>query len=187
MVIGYDLIIFKVTKMSAILMMTKMTRKKVRGKLHARSVLRTPYEIHSRKQAHRPETTLAKSFATLQLKKFDLEFTVDPLFKKTSADFDEGGAMGLLMNHLGVDGRGRVVFDAGDAGGIEEEEEEEAVDEVVDLSKLRGKSSSKQQSLTGQSSFHQPKISWSTQFPILLVASVSRRTLTTCLIYRHLL
>lgn len=90
-------------------------------------------------QAHRAETTLAKSFATLQLKKFDLEFTVDPLFKKTSADFDEGGAMGLLMNHLGVDGRGRVVFDAGDAGVIEEEEEDEDVgDEIVDIAKLRG-------------------------------------------------
>lgn len=35
--------------------------------------------------------------------------------------------MGLLMNHLGVDGRGRVVFDAGDAvvGGQDEEEGED--------------------------------------------------------------
>ena len=44
--------------------------------------------------------------------------------------------MGLLMNHLAVDGRGRVVFDAGDAI-VEEEEEELAEDEPVDLSKLR--------------------------------------------------
>jgi condensin complex subunit 2 len=65
---------------------------------------------------------------------------VDPLFKKTSADFDEGGAMGLLMNHLGVDGKCRVVFDAGDVGfeDDDEEEEEEANDVLVDLEKLRG-------------------------------------------------
>ena len=72
------------------------------------------------------------------MKKFDLEFTVDPLFKKTCADFDEGGAMGLLMNHLSVDGKGRVVFDAGDAVVEEEDETEEEADELVDLAKLRG-------------------------------------------------
>ena len=65
---------------------------------------------------------------------------MDPLFKKTSADFDEGGAMGLLMNHLGVDGKCRVVFDAGDVGfeDDDEEEEEEANNVMVDLEKLRG-------------------------------------------------
>jgi condensin complex subunit 2 len=47
--------------------------------------------------------------------------------------------MGLLMNHLGVDGKGRVVFDAGDAG-VEEDQEEvqEEEEEMVDLTKLRG-------------------------------------------------
>ena len=49
------------------------------------------------------EVTLAKSFSQLQVKRFDLEFSVDPLFKKTSADFDEDGAGGLLMNHPHVD------------------------------------------------------------------------------------
>lgn len=62
---------------------------------------------------------------------------MDPLFKKTSADFDEGGAMGLLMNHLGIDGTGRVVFDAGDAVVDEYEDEEEPEEELVDISKLR--------------------------------------------------
>ena len=57
------------------------------------------------------ETTLAPSFASLQLKKFELEFAVDPLFKKASSDFDEGGAKGLLLNHLTIDTEGRVVFD----------------------------------------------------------------------------
>ncbi|WVF69854.1 hypothetical protein IAT40_004635 [Kwoniella sp. CBS 6097] len=93
----------------------------------------------TRKTTSRSEATLAKSFTQLQVKKFDLEFTVDPLFKKTCADFDEGGAMGLLMNHLSVDGKGRVVFDAGDAGVDEDEEEEdpEEEEEMVDLDRLR--------------------------------------------------
>lgn len=60
------------------------------------------------------EATLAPSFASLQLKKFELEFAVDPLFKKASADFDEGGAKGLLLNHLMIDSKGRVVFDSSD-------------------------------------------------------------------------
>jgi condensin complex subunit 2 len=44
----------------------------------------------------------------------ELEFAVDPLFKKASADFDEGGAKGLLLNHLGIDPNGRIVFDSSD-------------------------------------------------------------------------
>ncbi len=47
--------------------------------------------------------------------------------------------MGLLMNHLGVDGKGRVVFDAGDAGVEEEDEAAREEGEMVDLTKLRGK------------------------------------------------
>ena len=60
------------------------------------------------------EATLAPSFASLQLKKMELEFAVDPLFKKASADFDEGGAKGLLLNHLTIDATGRIVFDSSD-------------------------------------------------------------------------
>lgn len=82
----------------------------------------------------------------MQLKKFELEFSVDPLFKKASADFDEGGAKGLLLNHLAIDSQGRIVFDssddAGDASGegsatrrkddaVQEEEEIEP-DSIVD-------------------------------------------------------
>lgn len=39
---------------------------------------------------------------------------MDPLFKKASADFDEGGAKGLLLNHLMIDPQGRIVFDSSD-------------------------------------------------------------------------
>ena len=68
------------------------------------------------------EVTLAKSFSQLQVKRFDLEFSVDPLFKKTSADFDEDGAGGLLMNHLHVDDQMKVVFDASDVAATTEED-----------------------------------------------------------------
>lgn len=68
-----------------------------------------------KKRAQRSsESTLATSFAQLQLKKMELEFSVDPLFKKASADFDEGGAKGLLLNHLAIDAKGRIVFDSSD-------------------------------------------------------------------------
>ena len=36
------------------------------------------------------------------------------MFKKASADFDEGGAKGLLLNHLAIDIQGRIVFDSSD-------------------------------------------------------------------------
>lgn len=66
----------------------------------------------------------------MSLDKFNLEFAVDPLFKKTCADFDEGGARGLLLNHLSVDVEGKIIFDAGDArdegdDGDDDEDEEE--------------------------------------------------------------
>ena len=98
-------------------------------------------------RTHRSESTLAKSAAQLRSKKLDLEFSVDPLFKKACADFDEGGSHGLLMNHLslgaGIDGGGlRVVFDVSDAvaksGGDEEADRAEPV-ETIDLGEPRGR------------------------------------------------
>ena len=64
------------------------------------------------------------------MKKLELEFAVDPLFKKASADFDEGGAKGLLLNHLMIDSQGRIVFDSSnDAADIEEAKAEGDGDE----------------------------------------------------------
>ncbi len=83
-----------------------------------------------KKRSKAKDSTLAKDFSQIQLKKLELEFTVDPLFKKTSADFDEGGAGGLLMNHLGVDHRARIVFDAGDVAGVPEDEEAPATVDI---------------------------------------------------------
>ena len=87
------------------------------------------------------EATLATSFAQLQLKKMDLEFSVDPLFKKATADFDEGGAKGLLLNHLTIDATGRIVFDSsegandndyGDPNHIREQTNGESLEEQGD-------------------------------------------------------
>lgn len=49
--------------------------------------------------------------------------------------------MGLLLNHLGVDGKGRLVFDAGDATVGDEDDHMEPADETtVDLGALRSES-----------------------------------------------
>ncbi|WJX43909.1 hypothetical protein P8452_30953 [Trifolium repens] len=59
-----------------------------------------------------PLSTLEPSFEVLNVKKFDAAFVVDPLYRQTTAKFDEGGAKGLLMNNLGVYGGCRVLFDS---------------------------------------------------------------------------
>ncbi|TPX38063.1 hypothetical protein SmJEL517_g00299 [Synchytrium microbalum] len=69
----------------------------------------------TRKRANRAGRTLETDINQLNVKKFDSEFMVDPLFKKTSADFDEGGARGLLLNHLCISNTGHMIFDASDA------------------------------------------------------------------------
>lgn len=104
-----------------------------------------PAQVKKKQKTNRPGATLAKDPAQLRSKKPDLEFNVDPLFKKTCADFDEGGAQGLLMNHLNL-GMGseamRVIFDASDSPGGNDEEDEELLDpeDDVDLSYLRSRS-----------------------------------------------
>lgn len=64
-----------------------------------------------KKRTPKAESTLAKTEEQLQAKKLDLELSIDPLFRKMCADFDEGGAKGLLLNSLVTDKNGRVVFD----------------------------------------------------------------------------
>lgn len=103
----------------------------------------------SKKRSMRKNTTLEKDINNLNVKKFDLEFSVDPLFKKTCADFDEGGAKGLLLNHLGINENGMIIFDASDA--IEDEDledfdiDDDAIDEekenenLIDISILKDK------------------------------------------------
>ncbi|KAL8713503.1 MAG: hypothetical protein Q9220_002365 [cf. Caloplaca sp. 1 TL-2023] len=89
-----------------------------------------------RKPQRASEATLVPSFAALQVKKMELEFSVDPLFKKASADFDEGGAKGLLLNHLSIDSEGRIVFDSSDDAMTQleerDKEKQEAISEPLD-------------------------------------------------------
>ncbi|GAB2215043.1 hypothetical protein Drorol1_Dr00019417 [Drosera rotundifolia] len=80
-----------------------------------------------------PTSTLESSFEALNLKKFDAAFAVDPLYHQTSAQFDEGGAKGLLLNNLGVYGGCRVLFDSCEVPGkclaaATEPEKDELVD-----------------------------------------------------------
>ena len=56
--------------------------------------------------------TLEPNFDSLNAKSLDAAFTVDPLFHKTSAMFDEGGAKGLLLNNLSVYRGCHVGFDS---------------------------------------------------------------------------
>ena len=46
-----------------------------------------------------PSSTLEASFDSLNVKKLDLTFAMDPLFRRTSAQFDEGGARGSSGRH----------------------------------------------------------------------------------------
>lgn len=55
-----------------------------------------------------------ESYEALNVKKFDVAFTVDPLFNQMSAQFDEGGAKGLLLNSLSVYSGCKLVFDSSD-------------------------------------------------------------------------
>lgn len=59
------------------------------------------------------EGTLEKNLNNIDTNKYDLEFDIDPLFQKTSAKFDEGGAKGLLMNNLCIDEQLHLMFDSG--------------------------------------------------------------------------
>lgn len=100
-----------------------------------------------KKKTSRPRgVTLAKSFEENAAKKLELELSIDPLFKKMCADFDEGGAKGMLMNSLGIDKNGRVVFDGdfdqeiskGDfAADLSEDEDMEGDDTAADSFSLQ--------------------------------------------------
>ncbi|XP_015580957.1 condensin complex subunit 2 isoform X2 [Ricinus communis] len=77
-------------------------------------------EGHSKQDTERKIShlsTLESSFESLNVKKFDAAFAVDPLYHQTSAQFDEGGAKGLLLNNLGLYGACRVLFDSQEVPG----------------------------------------------------------------------
>ncbi|XP_024542601.1 condensin complex subunit 2-like [Selaginella moellendorffii] len=69
------------------------------------------HEHHKRKDCHKQ--TL-ESYESLNVKHFDAAMNVDPLFHQTSAQFDEGGAKGLLLNTLSVYRGCEILFDSQD-------------------------------------------------------------------------
>jgi condensin complex subunit 2 len=91
--------------------------------------------------ADRGVNTLESNPANLKSKKIDMEFNVDPLFWKTSAAFDEGGARGLLLNHLNVYNGCEIIFDSSDAIRDEVPRQEDYLDpasEELSLDSLAG-------------------------------------------------
>ncbi|XP_054812792.1 condensin complex subunit 2 isoform X1 [Prosopis cineraria] len=82
-----------------------------------------------------PLSTLESSFDVLNVKKFDAAFAVDPLYHQTSAQFDEGGAKGLLMNNLSVYGKCRVLFDSQEVPGkCMTSKNQDDISDTIDLS-----------------------------------------------------
>lgn len=63
--------------------------------------------------AHRSGgNTLEGNLETITTRKLETDLSVDPLFQKMSAAFDEGGAKGMLLNNLSVGPRCEVIFDS---------------------------------------------------------------------------
>ena len=56
-------------------------------------------------------STLEANLNAITTTKVEKEYDVDPLFRKMSKTFDEGGAEGMLLNHLLVHSGPRVIFD----------------------------------------------------------------------------
>ena len=59
--------------------------------------------------------TLEANPESLNVKALEMAFAVDPLFHRTSANFDDGGAKGLLLHNLPVQRDCGLVFDSTDA------------------------------------------------------------------------
>lgn len=56
----------------------------------------------ARRKTKTAANTLETNLHNLNLRNLDLEFHVDPLFRKTSSSFDDHGGRGLLLSHLNV-------------------------------------------------------------------------------------
>lgn len=64
---------------------------------------------------------------------------MDPLYHQTSAQFDEGGAKGLLLNNLGLYGGCRVLFDSLEVPGkLMSSASQHDNAEAIDISYARG-------------------------------------------------
>lgn len=69
-------------------------------------------KLRSSKRPHRAMDTLERSFDVLNLKNFELEFSIDPLFKKMCTEFDESGTKGFLTSSLNLTAEGKLLLDS---------------------------------------------------------------------------
>lgn len=83
-------------------------------------------------------STLESNADNLNLKDLEYQISTDPLFQKTSASFDEGGAKGMLLNNLFVQNGCQIVFDSSDAIDETPEDDEVPDDDELDLGDLAG-------------------------------------------------
>lgn len=93
----------------------------------------------SSKRPHKSVDTLEKSFEALNLKQMDVAFAVDPLFKKTCAEFDESGSKGFLASNITLGPSGKLLFDSADAPSFDDKDEADMVNgvaEEIDLTSL---------------------------------------------------
>lgn len=105
----------------------------------------TKQKSRLKKTSMRTIETIEKNPENLILKNFDLEFSIDPLFKKTSAEFDESGTKGALLKNLEcspIDNL--IIFDSSDQISIDfidnsNSEEDEKID-ISFLSSVFGSS-----------------------------------------------
>ncbi|XP_076436005.1 LOW QUALITY PROTEIN: condensin complex subunit 2-like [Babylonia areolata] len=83
-------------------------------------------EEENKKRKKTKSKIIRTNLKTINVNKFDLEFEVDPMFQVMSATFDEGGASGLLLNHLRCyDDKQLLVLDSSAVVPVVEEKEEE--------------------------------------------------------------
>ena len=61
------------------------------------------------KRRRKDKPTIEKNLSAINCSKFDLEFDVDPLFKKTSAQFDSGSGGGQFLTSLYMKGNHKCI------------------------------------------------------------------------------
>lgn len=72
----------------------------------------------SRTSSRPGRATLETNMKNITAQKLETDFAVDPLFQRTSAAFDKGGALGMLMNNLPIDPCGQIIFDSAESASV---------------------------------------------------------------------
>ncbi|KAK6453901.1 condensin complex subunit 2/barren [Scheffersomyces xylosifermentans] len=93
-------------------------------------------QVRRNRRTDTVETTLVKSFEDIRAISIDTELSVDPIFKRALADFDEGGSKSMLLNMLNIDKSGRVVFDTTSDPKLTEKSSEETEHSYKDKTEI---------------------------------------------------